>query len=806
MSESSNNVAGSCASPGLSDFVITSTPATFEPLLGNIPTTEYRRYKAFTAAGAWERGRGQWTAGTNTLARGTIYKSSNANAKVNFSGVVTIYIVDDTETNQNLDYSTDGSAKVAMTVGERSKVGFIAVTQAVDLDAMEAAGVAATAGLAAHIADTADAHDASAVSVLDTAGLYTATDVEGALTEVYVDKANILLDLEAGKVPILLFFGDSNMLNGMQTNTSLQTANNNVYVLTELATVPQNQAALTWQNVDPNAPEVVGNYNGAATVFWGIIPGGSCAIAWAAADKIQKELNCPIGLVCVAKSGSQSTYWKSTGPGNEGYVALNTYLTSKLATFPALPGYPTPPTHASVVSVSCGINDRNIGNMSAQTFTDNFATIRAEFDAAGWTKENHSLWLHHEPARANGGYVNNAWLGMEYLDAQTSEFVRVVTSAGLTTFEAGSNALHWDNAGANQYGLRIAKAALKGVGPKTLNKSGNINLTNRKIVSVSNGDIDIEPHGTGNVLLGNFTFNADQVVDAAKDNYVLTYDHAAATIGLEVATGGGLANVVEDTSPTLGGDLDGGAFKLSNISRVTNTGGWVGKYLDVSLSNVAYIPATADPDLKFDILRFTGTLTASCTVFMPLASTCLGQRWTFYNNTTVGAYKLTLGCATAPTQDEFRNYYQEDDNGVSQILAQGEMIEVMAVTGGWIILNRRIDPQRWWNKTTSGTGQRIYHHERQVIINVAASGTSTYGLPSYWECYGMGEFIVVNRGGGTCTIQQTGGASVFYNGAAAAAASDTLATGEIGRYFPSSTHTASSGSPSGWMVLKSSVA
>ena len=33
-------------------------------------------------------------------------------------------------------------------------------------------------------------------------------------------------------------------------------------------------------------------------------------------------------------------------------------------------------------------------------------------------------------------------------------------------------------------------------------------LNGQKIVSVSNGNIDIEPHGTGDVLLGNFKFDA----------------------------------------------------------------------------------------------------------------------------------------------------------------------------------------------------------------------------------------------------------------------------------------------------------
>lgn len=47
--------------------------------------------------------------------------------------------------------------------------------------------VGATAPLADHLADAADAHDASAVSILDTAGDFTATDVEGALAELQAD-------------------------------------------------------------------------------------------------------------------------------------------------------------------------------------------------------------------------------------------------------------------------------------------------------------------------------------------------------------------------------------------------------------------------------------------------------------------------------------------------------------------------------------------------------------------------------------------------------------------------------------------
>lgn len=50
-----------------------------------------------------------------------------------------------------------------------------------------AAEATASAALSAHLTDTADAHDASAISILDTANDFTATDVEGALAELQSD-------------------------------------------------------------------------------------------------------------------------------------------------------------------------------------------------------------------------------------------------------------------------------------------------------------------------------------------------------------------------------------------------------------------------------------------------------------------------------------------------------------------------------------------------------------------------------------------------------------------------------------------
>ena len=93
-------------------------------------------------------------------------------------------------------------------------------------------------------------------------------------------------------------------------------------------------------------------------------------------------------------------------------------------------------------------------------------------------------------------------------------------------------------------GLISLEAAASGglsdiVDDATPQLGGSLDVNGNKIVSVSNGNIDIEPNGTGNVLLGNFTFDADQTVGLGQDDYVLTYDHGTGLISLEASAGGG---------------------------------------------------------------------------------------------------------------------------------------------------------------------------------------------------------------------------------------------------------------------------
>jgi len=108
---------------------------------------------------------------------------------------------------------------------------------------------------------------------------------------------------------------------------------------------------------------------------------------------------------------------------------------------------------------------------------------------------------------------------------------------------------------------------------------GALDVNAQKIVSVSNGDIDIEPNGTGDVLLGNFKFDVDQTVGSGQDNFVLTYDNSTGKISLE-ATGDTAV-----TAQAFSGDNSTVNFTLSSSSTTAGT--------LVMLNGIVQIPTTA---------------------------------------------------------------------------------------------------------------------------------------------------------------------------------------------------------------------
>lgn len=170
---------------------------------------------------------------------------------------------------------------------------------------------------------------------------------------------------------------------------------------------------------------------------------------------------------------------------------------------------------------------------------------------------------------------------------------------------------------------------------------GSLDVNGQSIVSVSNGNITIAPNGTGNVLLGNFTLDADQTVGVGQDNYVLTYDNATGLISLEAAGGGG-------SSLTYTQDGASGAEFLYGANVTGGTG---------AQGLVAYDPATGNPGFRMyddnstltllgqmllfsNDLYFDNRIVAGDYIFRASSSTASDTTWLKYD-TGLGSFHLS---------------------------------------------------------------------------------------------------------------------------------------------------------------------
>jgi hypothetical protein len=166
-------------------------------------------------------------------------------------------------------------------------------------------------------------------------------------------------------------------------------------------------------------------------------------------------------------------------------------------------------------------------------------------------------------AAAGGGLDNivedlTPQLGAD-LDANAF-YVQFDDNTGIKVGASGSIALTFDNtsAGVNYYEI---KPGSTGVSPIL-----------RALGSDTNIDVDINPKGAGNVLLGNYTLDGDQTVGAGQDNFVLTYDNSAGVIALEAATGAG-DMVLADIQTVTGAKTFGSAGAVGKLIVAGTTSG-----------------------------------------------------------------------------------------------------------------------------------------------------------------------------------------------------------------------------------------
>lgn len=91
--------------------------------------------------------------------------------------------------------------------------------------------------------------------------------------------------------------------------------------------------------------------------------------------------------------------------------------------------------------------------------------------------------------------------------------------------------------------------------------------TNSIVTTSGNQDISITPHGTGNVSLGSFEFDADQAVGDSQDDYVLTYNHNSGNGYISLEEPASTVTQLDDLSDV---DLSGGVSQGDVIQAEAN--------------------------------------------------------------------------------------------------------------------------------------------------------------------------------------------------------------------------------------------
>jgi hypothetical protein len=138
--------------------------------------------------------------------------------------------------------------------------------------------------------------------------------------------------------------------------------------------------------------------------------------------------------------------------------------------------------------------------------------------------------------------------------------------------------------------------------------SGDVTINN----NVSNKDITVNPSGTGNVKIGNFTFDADQTVGAGQDNYVFTYDNGTGLISLEAAAGGGITGTVANDQVVVGtgaSTVDSSSSFTFDGATFAVTASTAHDFYSGGISSVARFGRNANENFRLDVTDANGTIT-----------------------------------------------------------------------------------------------------------------------------------------------------------------------------------------------------
>lgn len=165
--------------------------------------------------------------------------------------------------------------------------------------------------------------------------------------------------------------------------------------------------------------------------------------------------------------------------------------------------------------------------------------------------------------------------------------------------------------------LRIGTSAtnflnLSATGALTFGSAGasiqvdNINIDGNTISSTNtNGNIVIDPNGTGDIYIGNYVLDGDQTIGAGQDNYVLTYDNTTGKVSLEAIAATSPGVTVQDEGAPLataattlnftGAGVTASGTGTTKTINIPGGGGGDGTSIP-TIANVSSFPSAPSPN------------------------------------------------------------------------------------------------------------------------------------------------------------------------------------------------------------------